>query len=766
MSTMSDEATAGLFGEFCLAGLWPGVGRALVDKLQAAGITAPDDVTPGRLELVEGIGPKRAARLATSFARARPAYETAELLIACRVPARFAGSAVALLGPAAARQLRADPWKLLQIPQIRPDQADWFARQLLDGQASRQDPRRGRALVVHLLVKAARDGHTAVPAEAVLATLHRFGLDEPGPAVVAAIDEGSVLPFEAFGAAEDPDGEAGATQFGEAEATAAADVGAPDAGAADVGAADVGAADVGAADVGAADVGAADVGAADVGAADVDAAGADVGQPADDDAVGPGTLLALTQYAIAEESVAEGLQRLAATAEPITGAPAGADGADAELDDRQRAAVEAVAEHGVSVLTGGPGTGKSRTVAAVVALAAESGLRVALAAPTGRAAKRLEELAGAPATTLHRLLGAQSRGLARSGSAGPDGGAADGDGLFTDAGAPGAAADAGGFPRGAGESGSRDGSWVFARGEEWPLDADLVVVDESSMLDVELAAALVEACADGTRLLLVGDPAQLPSIGPGRVLADIIESGAVPVTELITLYRQRDGGTIAKLATAVRGGDLPPVDSPEREVVVVTARGSAEAAHRVLQLVTDSIPRALGIAAEDVQVVTPVHKGPAGTIELNRALKGKLNPGPGAYRGFDPGDRVVAIANHADEGFANGEVGTVAGTADDGLTVSFSGMPVTIPFRLLGDLRHGWALTVHRAQGSEWPAVVGVFPAEASGMLSRPLVYTALTRAQQHLSVVHGAGPALARAVRTVGERPRETRLASLLSDA
>ena len=730
MSTVSDETTAGLFGEFCLAGLWPGVGRALVDKLQAAGITAPDDVTAGRLELVEGIGPKRAARLAASFARAHPAYETAELLIACRVPARFAGSAVALLGPSAARQLRADPWKLLQIPQIRPDQADWFARQLLDGQASRQDPRRGRALVVHLLVKAARDGHTAVPAEAVLTALNRFGLDEPGPAVVAAIDDGSVLAFEAFGAAEDPDGEAGAAQVGEAEATAAADVGAPDGGAPDVGAAD-----------------------------------ADADQPADDDAVGPGTLLALTQYAIAEESVAEGLQRLAATAEPVTGTPAAADGADAELDDRQRAAVEAVAEHEVSVLTGGPGTGKSRTVAAVVALAAESGLRVALAAPTGRAAKRLEELAGAPATTLHRLLGAQGRGLARSGSAGPDGGAADGAGLFADAGAPGAAADAGVFPRGAGESGSRDGSWVFARGEEWPLDADLVVVDESSMLDVELAAALVEACADGTRLLLVGDPAQLPSIGPGRVLADIIDSGAVPVTELKTLYRQRDGGTIAKLATAVRGGELPPVDSPEREVVVVTARGSAEAARRVLQLVTDSIPRALGIAAEDVQVVTPVHKGPAGTIELNRALKGKLNPGPGAYRGFDPGDRVVAIANHADEGFANGEVGTVAGTADDGLTVSFSGMPVTIPFRLLGDLRHGWALTVHRAQGSEWPAVVGVFPAEASGMLSRPLVYTALTRAQQHLSVVHGAGPALARAVRTVGERPRETRLAALLAE-
>ena len=153
-----------------------------------------------------------------------------------------------------------------------------------------------------------------------------------------------------------------------------------------------------------------------------------------------------------------------------------------------------MADHGVSVLAGGPGTGKSRTVAAVVSLAAERGLRVALAAPTGRAAKRLEELAGAPATTLHRLLGAQGRSRGEP---------ADG--------------------RRAGEP-----AWIFTRNEEWPVDADVVVVDESSMLDAELAAALVEACADGTRLLLVGDPAQLPSIGPGRVLADIIDSGAVP----------------------------------------------------------------------------------------------------------------------------------------------------------------------------------------------------------------------------------------------
>jgi exodeoxyribonuclease V alpha subunit len=713
MSTVSDETEAGLFGEFCAAGLWPGVGRSLAEKVLAAGIARPADVTAGRLELVQGIGPKRAARLAEAFARARPSYEVAELLAACRVPARFAGSAVAVLGPAAAQQLRDDPWKLLSLPQIRPDQADWFARQLL-AEARPQDPRRGRALVVHLLVRAARDGHTAVPAEVVIGALGRFGVAEPRAAVGAAVDDGTVLPFGSLPGDEEP--------------------GEPAPG-------------------------------------DADGAGAGSG-PAEGDGDGQ-QLLALAQYAMAEESVAEGLQRLILTAEPLDEDDVGEDGdgdeADAELDDHQRAAVAAVAGHGVSVLTGGPGTGKSRTVAAVVSLANRCRLRVALAAPTGRAAKRLEELAGAPAATLHRLLGAQGRGVARSGgdAGGPDTLLGDGGGAGGTGGLGDGSGGAAGTPFGGGDpAGSQEASWTFARNEEWPLDADLVVVDESSMLDVQLAAALIDACADGTRLLLVGDPAQLPSIGPGRVLADIIDSGAVPVTELTRLYRQRDGGVIAKLATAVRGGDLPPVDSPEREVVVVTARGSAEAAHRVVQLVTDSIPRALGIGVEDIQVVTPVHKGPAGTLELNRALKAKLNPGPGAHRGFDPGDRVVAVVNHADEGFTNGEVGTVVAPADDGLTISFSGTPVTVPARLLADLRHGWAITVHRAQGSEWPAVVAAFPAEASGMLSRPLVYTALTRAQRHLSVVHGAGPALARAVRTVGERPRVTRLCDLLTEA
>jgi exodeoxyribonuclease V alpha subunit len=437
-------------------------------------------------------------------------------------------------------------------------------------------------------------------------------------------------------------------------------------------------------------------------------------------------LIGLARYIEAEDGIAQGIARLAATAEAI-----GIDRGrrmHGSLDDAQQAAVAAALESGVSVLTGGPGTGKSRTVATLVALAEAAGKSVALAAPTGRAAKRLEELCASPASTLHRLLGAQ--------------------------------------PRQSGGEVSFDGG--FARNEEWPLDEDVVVVDEASMLDVDLADALLTACSDGTHLVFVGDAAQLPSIGPGRVLGDLIDSGSVPVTELRTLYRQDEGGAIARLARAVREGELPPVDDPTREVVVVPARGSAEAAHRVVQLVTDSIPRALGIASDQVQVVTPVHRGAAGTLALNTALKAKLNPGTGKGR-FDVGDRVVATANHLEAepfGYANGEVGVVDEVERDGtVTVEFASGPAVVKGKALADLVHGWAITVHRAQGSEFPAVVVVVPPEAGGMLSRPLVYTAMTRAQRHLSVVHGAGPLLARAVRQIGTLPRRTRLQVMLRE-
>ncbi|NEM08304.1 AAA family ATPase [Geodermatophilus normandii] len=636
-----------VFGAFCTAGLWPGLGKRAVAELPGAGITTPDDVTAAKLLKMPRVGKQRAERLFSSFLSAAPTYEVVRLLVEAGLEAKLASSAADALGDAAARRLRDDPWALLGLNNVRLGDADRLAISLLPG-ADRQDSRRGRAIVVMTLRTAARDGHTVLPADLVVAALRAEGVADPAAAITAAVESADVLDHEPPEPEWDEDS-------GEEP-------------------------------------------------------------PGPDPAL---RTLSLARYGMAEEEVAEGVARLAATAERIAD-PAAVRSVSKGLDEAQKQAVAQVLGAGVSLLTGGPGTGKSRTVAAVVRLLRAKGTEVALAAPTGRAAKRLEELTDHPAVTVHRLLQAQ------------------------------------GFGGG------------FARNEEWPLDADVVVVDEASMLDVELTSALIEACPDGTHLLLVGDPAQLPSIGPGHVLGDLIDSGAVPVTELTTLYRQAEGGAIARLASAVRTGELPPVDSPDREVVVVPASGSGEAARRVVQLVTDSIPRALGIEPRNVQVVTPVHRGPAGTIELNKALKEKLNPGDGTVFGFDVGDRVVATANHLDLepiGFANGEVGVVTGTGEGTLDVAFASGPVTVPGDALPDLKHGWAITVHRAQGSEWPGVVVVLPPEAGGMLSRPLVYTALTRAQQHLSIVHASGAALARAVREVDVRPRRTRLAQLLRE-
>jgi exodeoxyribonuclease V alpha subunit len=623
------------FEAFCEAGLWPSLGRATASRLAAAHINGPDDISADALGAIEGVGSKRAQQLVKTFEDARPRLAVAELLFAASLPMRPAFGAVELLGRDAAGELRTDPWRLLGVHGVEVREADRFAIATLDERPTKEDPRRGRALTTWALTRAARDGHTVVPADTLVAVL--AGLDAPDPvqAIAAAVEDGVVVEFES----------------------------------------------------------------------------------ADGD--NPRREIGLLRYAMAEEAVAEGLARLAATATPLAAVvDANVVEDDLNLDPAQREAVEAVAEHGVTVLHGGPGTGKSRTVRAVVELARKRGKRIALAAPTGRAAKRLEELTGEPASTLHRLLGAQGR------------------------------------------------TGEFLRGETWPIDADVVVVDEASMLDVELAASLLGACADSTHLLLVGDPAQLPSIGAGRVLGDVLDSGAVPATELTILHRQAEGGAIARLAAAVRGGELPVIDDPTHEVVVVPADGSGDAARRVVQLVTDSIPRALGISPSDVQVVTPVHRGASGTVALNAALKAELNPGSGTVGTFDVGDRVVATANHLDDGFANGEIGIVTGAADNALLIDFGAGPVTVTTKLLIDVVHGWALTVHRAQGSEWPAIVVVLPPEASGMLSRPLVYTALTRAQRHLSIVHAAGSALARGVREVGARPRRTRLATLLRDS
>jgi exodeoxyribonuclease-5/exodeoxyribonuclease V alpha subunit len=720
-----DEAE--LFGAFCAAGLWPSLGRTTASRLAAAGIRTPADVDLARLGAIEGMNGARARRLLDTFRAAAGRYEVARVLAGAGLPARLARGVSDEIGAGAADALRADPWTLLVGGEAELPHADRLARSM---GAARDDPRRGPGVLVHLLRQAAaRAGDTAADTEALLRAAVREGVTDAPGALADATDDGRLimvgdrLALERYAMAEQAVADGVERLMATAEPLRAGRRSARGA-----------AAD--ARSGGDADAAAAPEPPAhretelDFDALDphdgADAAGTAAG-PGVAEPIVPGQVVPAAPGAAAGQASGGGAGGGAPTgpAHPAVAEqseqaeqaePAEPDG----LDEIQLGAARTALEVGVSVLTGGPGTGKSRTVAAVVRLARAAGADIALAAPTGRAAKRLEELCDAPASTLHRLLGAQGRG--------------------------------GGF----------------ARGEYNPLDADLVVVDEASMVDAELAAALIEACADGTHLLFVGDPAQLPSIGPGQLLADLLESRVVPVTELTRLYRQADGGAIATLATAVRGGDLPPpAAGGKHEVVVVAARSAGEAAHRTVQLVTDSIPRVLGIVPADIQVVTPVHAGPAGTVALNAALKQALNPGPGAVGGFDVGDRVVATANHVDVGFANGEIGVVTGLADrGGLLVAFPAGPLEVPAAALGDLRHGWAVTVHRAQGSEWPAVITVFPPEAGRMLNRPLVYTAITRARSHLSVVCVNGPALRQAVRSAGGRRRVTVLPPLLAGA
>jgi len=713
MPEPSSPAPDPLFAAFCAAGLWPGLGRTSAERLPAAGIRSPGDVDLARLSAVEGMSGPRARRLLDSFRAAAGRYEVAGMLAAADLPVRLARGVSDELGAAAADELRADPWALLAGGEAELAQADRLARSMGLG---RDDPRRGPGVLVHLLTQAAaRAGDTAGPVEPVLAAAARDGVPDPAEALEAAAEDGRVvlvgdrIGLERYAMAEQAIADGIERLLATAEPLRPGQPRARRAGAAEQPAPDGAEPDeehrTAELDFG-------------LGEDPEDAEDREDGRPdRGEDAAGPAGGGA---GGLGGDAAGGGPAVLAEGATSEGAAGGDVDAALAGLDEVQLAAARLALESGVSVLTGGPGTGKSRTVAAVVLLARAAGAEVALAAPTGRAAKRLEELCDAPASTLHRLLGARGKG--------------------------------GGF----------------ARGEHNPLDADLVVVDEASMVDAELAAALIEALADGTHLLVVGDPAQLPSIGPGQLLTDLIESGVVPVTELARLYRQSAGGAIAQLATAVRAGDLPPpADGGDREVVVVAARSAGEAAHRTVQLVTDSIPRVLGIVPADVQVVTPVHAGPAGTAALNTALKARLNPGPGAVSGFDVGDRVVATANHLDVGFANGEIGVVTAFAErGGLLVTFPAGTLEVPATALGDLRHGWAVTVHRAQGSEWPAVVTVFPPEAGRMLNRPLVYTAITRARGHLSVVFVNGPALRQAVRSAGGRRRVTLLAPLLAGA
>ncbi|MFE7414068.1 helix-hairpin-helix domain-containing protein [Streptomyces laurentii] len=541
-------------------------------------------------------------------------------------PETLAPQVAAVLGEGAARALADDPWQLLAVPGVHAEQADGFARALLGAECGPADPRRAVALTAWLLEQAARQGHTALEIGAVRDGLARLSVPEPDKAVDLAVSEAAVLVFQEEDEPEDD------TEY--IDRADGAD-----------------------------------------GAGGAQAAEEGQGQPPRPEAP---VLLGLERFALAEESLADGLARLVRTVHP------------ASWDGPELA--RAAGTHGLVLHTGGEAA--RAEPAALAGEARARGLRVALAAHTARDG-------AVPVTAL------------LSGAAGP------------------------------------------GRDAEGALALDLLVVLDAPQLGLEPAAALVEALPDGCRLVLSGDPHVLGAAGPGRVFADLLAARIAPVIA----SRTPDPGPIGELISGIGIGELNQVAAPGKEVVIVPVRDAGEAVHRTVQLVADSIPRAIGVPTEHTQVITVGHGGSAGTRALNAALKQRLNPGPGRFGGFDPGDRAA----HSP---APGRTvtGTVVSADAEGLHLDCGGTRVVVPKeRVESELRHGWALTAHQAAGARWSAAVVVLPGDAAGGLSRPWVYTAFGRAERHLSVVHGVDQALPRAVAEGVAPERTTRLRPLL---
>ena len=378
----------------------------------------------------------------------------------------------------------------------------------------------------------------------------------------------------------------------------------------------------------------------------------------------------------------------------------------------QRKAVELAAEHGVLILTGGPGTGKTTTVRGIVSLFERMGLAIVLAAPTGRAAQRLGELTGREAQTIHRLLGMSWNEATHEVS--------------------------------------------FTKGEKEPLEADAVIVDEMSMVDLPLFAALLRALRPGTRLVMVGDADQLPSVGPGNVFSDLIRSGKVETVFLREVFRQAERSAIIRNAHAVNAGEPPRLQNDQGDFYFLCRRDAQRAVSTVVELCRTRLPEKMGIPVGDIQVLTPTRKGPAGTENLNRLLQDALNPAkPGqpeirwGERVFRPGDRVMQTRNDYDilweredgtvgSGVFNGDVGRIQAIdpAGEWLAILYEDRKALYSLEMLSEIDLAYAQTVHKAQGSEYPCVVLCAMPSAPGLMVRGVLYTALTRARELLILV------------------------------
>jgi exodeoxyribonuclease V alpha subunit len=394
------------------------------------------------------------------------------------------------------------------------------------------------------------------------------------------------------------------------------------------------------------------------------------------------------------------------------------------LTPEQRGAVEATLGSGLSVITGGPGVGKTTVTKALVLALEARGEKVLLAAPTGRAAKRLEEASGREARTLHRML----------------------------------------------EWNPREAT--FVRDAKNPLEKATVIVDEASMLDVRLAHALARALAPGSALVLVGDQDQLPSVGAGNVLADVIASGVAVVSRLAHVFRQARASRIVANAHEVRAGRLPDLEPPapgELEDYFFIEKDDAEGAREaILKVVAERIPRKFGLdARRDVQVLAPMRKGACGAEGLNAALRARLNPAAREGQPLAVGDKVMQIKNDYDRDVFNGDVGEVVAQDERGeVRVRFEGRDVSYDRGAANALVLAYCVTVHKSQGGEFPAVVVPVLLEHWVLLARNLLYTAMTRGRK-LVVLVGQRKALERAVANVeGGETRRSHLASRLHEA